>query len=241
MATNYTVHDPNRGDYPAPALAVSGQALALDTTSEEIIGPCELWINPDEPVKIDIRRSADAGSLDPSTSPFRLEANKLVRLPLQAGLWKFQTTAASAAADVIAIGDVTIELGDANTTLTAIKNAVEGTVTDLPRGRLYDNGPYTLVPFDQSTAAAHTLIAAGAAGVTHKLHGLLLTCAADVDVTLSGNATVGGIKMRFGQGVFLPLSGDPYYVSDAATALTLTLGSAVGVSGVAYIKSSVPA
>lgn len=98
MATNYTVHNPSRGRNGGNAQMgelphVDGQALALDTQSDTILGPCEIRFNPDESVKLDVRTLADAASLDPANSTLVLEADQIEWFQLGEGSWKIKTTA----------------------------------------------------------------------------------------------------------------------------------------------------
>lgn len=94
---NYTKHFPN-GIFSGPPQAApslphqGGQRLALDTTSEEIVGPCELCLNPDEDVWLGI--AAASADLDPSTSPLKLTASVDRYFSLPAGIWYLEATAA---------------------------------------------------------------------------------------------------------------------------------------------------
>lgn len=77
MAVNITRHPlPNREygqRFPARPLAVlGGQALALDTNSAALIGPCLVWMTADEDVKLDVK--SVAADLDTAGAVLRLYA-----------------------------------------------------------------------------------------------------------------------------------------------------------------------
>jgi hypothetical protein len=70
-----------------------GERLALDTASAAIRGPCELRLDADEDVTIDVRD--DAGDLAPGASPLVLRAGVAAWFSLPAGeAWYISASAA---------------------------------------------------------------------------------------------------------------------------------------------------
>ncbi|MBV2147874.1 hypothetical protein KRZ98_06165 [Sphingobium sp. AS12] len=100
MALDYSLHKALRdaiGRSPSlPSLPAIGgqQALALGTTSDEIIGPCELCLVPGEKVRLDIRTADQAGSLNPAGSFIVLPAATPSWFHIDAGSWKIKAAAA---------------------------------------------------------------------------------------------------------------------------------------------------
>ena len=97
MALNYTKHFPN-GAFSGPEQAApslphqGGERLALNTASAEIVGPCELFLNPDEDQWLDIANAT--ADLDPATSPLKLTASVDRCFTLPPGIWYIKATAA---------------------------------------------------------------------------------------------------------------------------------------------------
>jgi hypothetical protein len=69
-----------------------GERLALGTASAVIRGPCELRLNPDEDVTVDVRD--DAGDLAAAASPLVVRAGADAWFSLPAGDWFLQASAA---------------------------------------------------------------------------------------------------------------------------------------------------
>ena len=106
MAFNYAVHNKTETiagarPYPAPMLPIAlgasnpGQvALAADTQSATIVGPCEVHMHSDDKARVDCRALADAADLDPATSPVIIPADALRVFILDKGSYVIEWSAA---------------------------------------------------------------------------------------------------------------------------------------------------
>lgn len=101
MALNYSLHAPSSlgnsasQSEPAPFLdrrATKGERLAHGTDSEQIDGPCEIYIVADEDCWIDC--CAFEAVADPSTSTMKIVAGVPMWFSIRKGPWKIKTVLA---------------------------------------------------------------------------------------------------------------------------------------------------
>lgn len=102
--------------------------------------------------------------------------------------------------------------------------------------------PFSEVAINVASSGDNTIIAAGAAGVKHRLYGFFLSVNGAVNLKWKDGAASDFHPVQYflGQGAswFMPRDGNPWFTGTAATALILNLSAAIQVSGRAYYVSA---